>query len=66
MSNLGECLYVMKRYDEAEQMLLAAEHQLIESSGPNHPRTAKARRRLVALYRAMGKPDLAAKYTTPS
>jgi serine/threonine protein kinase/tetratricopeptide (TPR) repeat protein len=65
MSNLGECLFVMKRYDEAEQVLLAAEHQLVESSGPHHPRTAKARRRLVALYRAMGKPDLAAKYETP-
>ena len=65
-SNLGECLTVMKRYDEAERVLLDAERQLVQSSGPTHPRTARARRRLASLYRAMGKPAMAAKYESNS
>jgi Tetratricopeptide repeat len=52
----------MKRYAEAEPLLLSAERLLVASSGENHPRVAKTRRRLVRLYRETGRPELAAKY----
>jgi Tetratricopeptide repeat len=54
LSNLGECLTVMKRYAEAEQVLKEAERRNIATSGENHPRVAKTRRRLAALYKDLG------------
>ena len=61
-SNLAECLMDMKRYAEAEPLLLGAERLLVASAGETHPRVLKTRRRLVRLYRALNKPELAAKY----
>ena len=51
----------MRRYAEAEPLLLEAERLLI-ASGESHPRVVKTRRRLARLYRALNRPDRAAQY----
>jgi serine/threonine-protein kinase len=59
-SVLGACLTAEGRYAEAEKLLLRAHTGLESSRGRDHARTVEARRRLVALYEAWGRPDRAA------
>ena len=61
-SILGECLTVQSRYAEAEPLLLSGYNDLKAKLGDQNKRTIDARDRLVRLYEAWGKPDLAAKY----
>jgi serine/threonine protein kinase len=58
----GECLVALQRYDEAEPLLIESYQILQTSQGPHNPRTKVALRRLVALYEAWPKPELAAQY----
>jgi hypothetical protein len=58
-SVLGACLTAERRYAEAEALLLRAQAALAESRGNGEP-TLDARRRLVALYEAWGRPGKAA------
>lgn len=59
-SALGECLTIQKRYEEAETLLTESYNSLKVSQGEQNPRTIEARQRLILLYSAWGKPDLAA------
>jgi tetratricopeptide (TPR) repeat protein len=59
-SVLGACLTAERRFTEAEALLLHAYAGLESSRGRDHERTVEARRRLVALYEAWGRPDRAA------
>jgi non-specific serine/threonine protein kinase/serine/threonine-protein kinase len=59
-SVLGACLTAERRFPEAEALLLQARAGLESSRGHDHERTVEARRRLVALYEAWGRPDRAA------
>jgi hypothetical protein len=61
-SLLGRCLVSLKRYDEAEPLLLEAVNLLDRSLGAEENRTRGARRRLAELYDAWGKPEEAAKH----
>jgi tetratricopeptide (TPR) repeat protein len=61
-SVLGACLTAERRYLEAEALLLRAHAGLEASRGRDHDRTVEARKRLVALYEAWGKPDRAASW----
>jgi serine/threonine-protein kinase len=61
-SILGEHLILAKRYEEAERHLLAGEKGLVEARGESAPIVADARKRLVKLYEAWGKPDQAAQW----
>ena len=63
-SVLGACLTAEGRYREAEALLLRAHAGLEASRGRDHPRTAEARKRLVDLYQAWGRPNLAAAWST--
>jgi tetratricopeptide (TPR) repeat protein len=56
---LGDCLAKRGRFAEAEALLLHSLEQLAGSMGQDHERTAEARRRLVALYEAWGRPSKA-------
>jgi serine/threonine protein kinase len=58
-SVLGACLTAEGQYREAEGLLLRAHTGLESSRGRDHARTAEARRRLVELYEAWGRPDRA-------
>ncbi len=62
MSVLGAALTGLGRYDEAEPLLLQSYPDILEDRGPEHRRTREAARRIVALYDAWGKPDLAAEW----
>ncbi len=55
---LGECLSELGRYEEAEPLLLSS-HALTERTGDD-TESARARRRVIDLYRAWGRPDAAA------
>jgi serine/threonine-protein kinase len=61
-SLLGECLRMQKRYGEAEPLLIESYQNLKASRGEKHHLTLDALKRLVKLYEARGKPDLAARY----
>lgn len=63
-SVLGACLTAEGRYPEAEALLLRAHAGLETTRGRDHPRTAEARKRLVDLYQAWGRPNLAAAWST--
>ncbi len=65
-SVLGACLTAERRYPEAEALLLRAHAGLETSRGGGHDRTVEARRRLVALYEAWGKPERAASWRSES
>ncbi|MEE8142063.1 MAG: tetratricopeptide repeat protein, partial [Planctomycetota bacterium] len=58
----GECLLKMKRYDQAEPMLLASYRAFQKSVGEKDPDTQSALSRLVELYEAMGRNDRAEEY----
>jgi serine/threonine-protein kinase len=62
---LGENLTAQKRYAEAEPLLVESHDNLNASLSGRDPRTQAARRRLVALYEAWQKPDMAAQYAQP-
>jgi hypothetical protein len=52
----------MERYEEAEPLLTRSYVAIRDQFGEDHPRTAAARRRVVALYEAWDKPEAAARY----
>ncbi|MBL8747213.1 MAG: serine/threonine protein kinase [Phycisphaerae bacterium] len=62
-SNYGDCLREMKRFEEAEAQLLAAQATLSEKLGAGHARTVKNAGRLRKLYEEWGKSDKAAEWT---
>jgi serine/threonine-protein kinase len=59
---LATCLTARQRFDEAERLLLDAYATLRETSGEQNSYTQDARARLVRLYEAWGKPELAARF----
>ena len=59
-SELGECLSAARRYEDAEPLLLSSLRTLETARGPRDPVTEAARRRVVRLYRASGRPESAA------
>jgi serine/threonine-protein kinase len=58
----GECLVALRRYDEAEPLLIESYQMLKTSQGAHNPRTRDALRRLIGLYENWPKPELAAQY----
>ena len=62
---LGENLTSQKRYAEAEPLLVESHGKFNASLSGRDPRTQQARRRLVALYEAWGKPEEAARFARP-
>jgi len=65
-NNYGECLTRMKRYAEAESMLVRTHAALSKSMGADNARTTKARNRLADLYDRTGRPESAAKWREPA
>ncbi len=61
-TSLGECLTKAGRYDEAEPLLTTAYAFLDQHA---HPRTSWARKQLLKLYEAWGRPDRASAYREP-
>jgi serine/threonine protein kinase/Tfp pilus assembly protein PilF len=62
MSVLGECLTKQRRYREAEALLIESDEDFRSTVVEQNPRWIESRQRLVRLYEAWGKPDLAARY----
>ena len=60
----GETLCLLKRYDEAEPVLLESYRAFQAKMGDAHPLTRKAATRLFNLYTAWGKPAQAAEYAS--
>ncbi len=60
---LGECRFALKRYAEAEPLLLDGYADLEKRLGPKKAITMAARQRLHDLYTAWNKPEQAARYT---
>ncbi len=61
-SILGDLLRMRKQYPRAESMLVAAERALVAARGERAPIVADARKRLVDLYDAWGRPEQAARW----
>jgi serine/threonine-protein kinase len=59
---LGACLVALKRFDEAESLLLASYSTLKEKRGDDHSATKRTRGVLADLYRAWGRPQQAMAY----
>jgi serine/threonine protein kinase/tetratricopeptide (TPR) repeat protein len=59
---LGNCLTSEGRYGEAEPLLVGSFQIISNTFGEDHPRTAAARRRVIANYEAWGKPEQADPY----
>lgn len=59
---LGECLTTEKKYAEAESLLMASYESLQLSQAGDNPRLSLAKRRLLELYTAWGKPEMVARY----
>jgi tetratricopeptide (TPR) repeat protein len=59
-SDLGDCLIQLGRQDEGEALLKSSYATFRRILGDRHPRTAKARARLIALYEATGRSKEAA------
>ncbi|MGE0131111.1 MAG: tetratricopeptide repeat protein [Blastocatellales bacterium] len=59
---LGECLTLLKRYDEAERFLSESYTGFQSIRGERSPEWEEARQRLVKLYEAWGKPEQAARF----
>lgn len=59
---LGEHFVMVKQYDLAESLLLAAERVLLRTLGPDNPRTRANARRLAALYDSLGEKTAAQSY----
>jgi tetratricopeptide (TPR) repeat protein len=62
MGILGDCLIKQRRYQEAESLLIESDEGLRATMVERNPRRVQSRQRLVKLYEAWGKPDLAARY----
>ena len=62
MSLLGDCLTKQKRYREAEPLLIESDEDLRSTMVEQNPSRVESRQRIVRLYEAWGKPDLAARY----
>ena len=58
-SDLGACLFKLKRYREAEEQLLASYAGLKAGRGAQHMETQKAVCHLIELYESWGKPEKA-------
>ena len=61
-SVLGEHLGLIRRWKEAEHLLLEAEQTLVAKRGEKSPAVRDTRSRLVALYRSWGRPAEAARW----
>ncbi|HET6726169.1 MAG TPA: serine/threonine-protein kinase [Gammaproteobacteria bacterium] len=61
-SGLGDCLRAMKRYKEAEPLLVGGYEVLKKSRGDSDADTQSALERLIDYYQAVDKPDAAAHY----
>jgi serine/threonine protein kinase len=61
-SILGECLTLLKRYDEAERFLNGVYTNSRPNCSEKSPEMVEACQRLVKLYEAWGKPEQAARY----
>ena len=61
-SALGECLVRQHRFDEAVSLSIPSYHELLQSQGPDNPRTILAKNRLRDLYIAWNKPEEAARF----
>ncbi len=59
----GECLLQLRRFDEAEPVLLASYGDFRASLGDEHDRTRTAAKRLARLYIMSGRPEKAEKWT---
>lgn len=59
---LGEHFVLVKQYDLAESLLLAAERVLMRTLGPDNPSTQANARRLVTLYDSLGEKAAAQSY----
>ena len=59
---LSECLTTQKRFAEAEPLMTENFEVLRSTLGPDNPRTAASKDRLIKLYNDWKKPELAAKY----
>lgn len=64
-NNYGECLTQMRRFKEAEPLLLRTQTALLKVFGAQHDRVLKARARLADLYAAMQLPERAADWRVP-
>jgi hypothetical protein len=61
-SVLGGCLAARGSFEDAEPMLVGAYEALAKDQGDGKRRAGEARARVVALYKAWGKPELAVEY----
>ncbi len=64
-SVLGATLAAQQRYREAESLLTSSHSALASATGKNSRYAEEARRRVVEMYEAWGKPERAAAYRTP-
>ena len=55
----GRCLNVLRRFDEAEPLLLECYRSTREHDGENHPRTQRAARAIIEHYNDRGEPERA-------
>jgi eukaryotic-like serine/threonine-protein kinase len=62
-SALGACLTRLRKFDDAESLLLRS-YQVLRSKQGASASMQEARRRLIDLYNAWGKPEKAAQYRT--
>ena len=61
-SSLGATLTGLRRYGEAEALLLDAYQRFLDDRGPDDSRTTLAAKRLAVLYEAAGEPEKAVSY----
>ncbi len=61
-AGLGVALTRLKRFEDAEALLLESHATLVKSLGAEHGEVRKARKYLADLYGAWNRPDLAARY----
>jgi tetratricopeptide (TPR) repeat protein len=61
-SRLGACLTELRRFDQAEHLLLDGYRRVHAAPGAPPLRTRQALDRIIALYEAWGKPDKAAEW----
>jgi Tetratricopeptide repeat len=60
---LGSCLVALRRFGEAEPLLLASYSTLKQQRGDDYEFTRRSRRALADLYRGWGRPEQALAYT---